>query len=42
MRDLGYVCDLCHRSRQRQILNPLSKAGARTCILMDASQITFG
>ena len=31
--------NLYHRSRQHQILNPLSKAKHQTCILMDASQI---
>ena len=33
------LCDLCHNSGQRQILNPLSKARDWTCILMDSSQI---
>ena len=27
MPDPSHVCDLHHRSRQRRILNPLSKAG---------------
>ena len=35
------VCDLYHGSQQRWILNPLGKARARTCILMDTSQIRF-
>ena len=30
------ICNLLHSSQQRQILNPLSKAGDRTQILMDA------
>ena len=33
------VCDLHHSSRQHRILNPLSKARDRTCILMDASRV---
>ena len=33
--------DLQHSSRQHRILNPLSKARDRTCVLMDASQIHF-
>ena len=32
---------LHHSSQQRWILNPLSKARDRTCILMDAGQIRF-
>ena len=39
MPDLNCVCDLHHSSRQGQILNPLSKARNRTCILMDTSKI---
>ena len=35
------AADLYHSSPQCQILNPLSKAWDRTCILMDASQIRF-
>ena len=35
------ICDLHHSSRQSWILNPLSKAWDRTCILMDTSQICF-
>ena len=34
----SHVYDLHHSLRQRQILNPLSKARDRTFILMDASQ----
>ena len=36
MPDPSHVCDLNHSSRQRQILNPLSEAKDRTCILIDA------
>ena len=39
MPDLGRVCDLHHSSRQCQILNPLSEARVRICILMDTSRI---
>ena len=28
--DLSQVCNLCHSSQQRRILNPLSKARDRT------------
>ena len=38
---LSHVCDLHHRSQQRQILNPLSEARDRTCNLMVPSQIRF-
>ena len=41
MQDPSLVCDLHHSSRQRQILNPLSKARDQTCVLMDASRIHF-
>ena len=34
--DPSHVCNLHHSSRQRWILNPLSEARDRTCILMDA------
>jgi len=37
--DPSFICDLYHSSPQLQILNPLSKARDRTCILMDTSQI---
>ena len=33
MPDPSHVCDLHHSSWQRQILNPLSEAGDRTCVL---------
>ena len=36
--DPSCVCNLCHRQRQRQILNPLGEARDGTWILMDASQ----
>ena len=41
MRDPRCACDLHHSSRQRRILNPLSKVRDRTCVLMDASWIHF-
>ena len=37
--DLNDICNLCHSFQQHQILNPLSKARDRTCILMDTSQV---
>ena len=37
----SWVYDLHHSSRQRWILNPLSKARDWTCILTDASQVRF-
>ena len=40
-RDLSFVCDIHQSSQQHWILNPLSKARNRTCLLMDASQICF-
>ena len=39
--DLSRVCNLHHSSRQRQILNPLSRARVPTCILMGPRQIRF-
>jgi len=39
--DPSWVCDLHHSSQQHRILNPLSEARDRTCILMGASQIPF-
>ena len=39
--DLSRICDLHHSSQQGQLLNPLSKAGDGTCILVDTSQIRF-
>ena len=41
MPDASRVFDLYHSSWQRQILNPLSKARDRTCILMITSWIRF-
>ena len=35
MPDLSHVCNLHYSSRQCLILNPLSKAGDQSCILMD-------
>ena len=40
-RDLSHICDQHHSSRQRWILNPLSEAKDRTCILMDPNQIHY-
>ena len=37
--DLSYICDRHHSSWQRQTLNPRSKAGDRTPILTDTSQL---
>ena len=39
MPDLSCICDLHCRLQQRQILNPLSKTGNGTCILMDTSWV---
>ena len=39
--DTSCICNLHHSSRQWPILNPLSKARDRTCILMDSSQVCF-
>ena len=36
--DLSHICNIHHSSRQRYLLNPLSKARDRTQILMDAGQ----
>ena len=41
MPDPGRVCNLHHTSWQGQILNPLSEARDRTCILMHASWVHF-
>ena len=40
-QDPSHDCNLHHNSQQHQILNPLSEARDRTCILMDAGQICF-
>ena len=41
MPDPSCLCALHHSSWQRQILNPVSEARDRTCVLMDGSQICF-
>jgi len=38
-RDLSHICDLHHSSHQCRILNSLSEARDRTCILMDTSRV---
>ena len=40
-RDPSHICNVHHRSQQRWLLNPLSKARDRTFVLRDASQICF-
>ena len=35
----SHICDLCCSLQQHWILNPLSEAGDRTCILMDTSWV---
>ena len=40
-KDLSWVFDRHHSSRQCWILNPLSEARDRTRILMDTSRICF-
>ena len=39
MPDPSCICDLHRSSWQHRILNPLSRARDRTCILMDTSQV---
>ena len=39
--DPSHVCDLHHGSWQHRILNPLSEARNRTCILMDTYQVRY-
>ena len=39
--DLSHICGQHHSSQQRQIPDPLCEARARTCVLMDTSQIHF-
>ena len=39
--DLSHVCDLCHSSHQRWILNPLSEARDQTGNLMTTSRVYF-
>ena len=41
MPDPSHICDLHHSSRQHRILNPLSGARDRTCILMETSQVCY-
>ena len=41
MWDPSHIFDVHHSSWQRQILNPLSKAGDRTRVLTDTSWIHF-
>ena len=38
-QDPSHICDLHHSSRQCRILNPLSKARARTGVLIDTSRV---
>ena len=39
IQDPSHVCDLCHRSWQFWILNPLSKARDQTRVFMDPSRV---
>jgi len=41
MPDLSRVCDLHHSSQQPRILNPLSEARDRICVLMDTSGVSY-
>ena len=41
MPDPSHICNLHHSSRQRQLLNLLSKARYRTHILMDTSRVHY-
>ena len=41
MPDPNRACDLYQSSWQRRILNPLSEARDRTCILTDTGEIHF-
>ena len=41
MWNLSCICDLHHSSRQHWILNSLSKARDRTCILIDTGQVHY-
>ena len=38
-QNLSLICNLHHSSWQHRIINPLSEAKDRTCILMDTSQV---
>ena len=35
------ICNLHHNSQQHWILNPLSEARDRTCVLMDTNQVLY-
>jgi len=37
----GHICNLHHSSWQHWVLNPLSEARDRTCILMDTMQVCY-
>ena len=39
--DLSHICNLHCSPWQRWILNPLSKARDRTCVLMDTTQVHY-
>ena len=41
MPDPSLICDLHLSSWQHWVLNPLSKAKDRTCVLMDSSQFCY-
>ena len=41
MQDPDCICDLHHSSGQCRILDPLSEARDRTCVLMDTSQVRY-
>ena len=40
-RDPSCIFDLQHSSQQHQILNPLSEARDRTCVLMDTKEVHY-
>ena len=40
-QDPSCIFDLPHSSRQRQVLNPVSKVRDQTCSLMDTSQVCY-
>ena len=40
-QDPSWVCNLRHRSQQRWILNPLSKARDQTHVLLDTSWVCY-
>ena len=41
MQDLSHIFDLYHSSWQLQILDSLSEARDRTCVLLDTSQVCY-